>query len=208
MVKINLLKIINFLLKPVIILLVFLMYCFIVALTIMLLLITAGFSGRLNISDNDMIINIMEIYFPFFERLFEVLFSISFILYLIFVLYLFIKNGDYLYRYLTSLKIALIPFWIIATILMIPITLGGAFVGFFVVPVLGTFLLPMSFIIGFYSAFVLTSVSNILFLINLIKKKMIGKLIFALNLAMQLCLFLDIVSSIYLKTKYREIITD
>jgi hypothetical protein len=161
---------------------------------------------ELNLLNDDTNYTILTVYFPIFGKLFEVSFSISVILYLICIVYLFNKNGNDLYRYLLPLKIALIPFWIIAVILMVPMMIGGAFVSFFLMPVFGMFILPTFFIMMFYLVFVFTSVSNILFLMNLSKKKMINKYILILNIIMQLCYFWDIVSTIYLKIRYRGII--
>lgn len=210
MPKFNLLKIVDFLLKPTIILLVFSMYCFVVEL-FLALLIPISFFIKLNIPD-DVIISIADTYFPLFGKIFEILFPIFLILYLIFVLYLFIKNGNYLYKYLLSLKIALIPFWIIAAILMIPIILGSAFPSYFIMPVFGIFLLPLFLIGGFFTVFsivfIFTSFLNILFLINLLRKNMINKILFIINLVMHLCPFLDIVSIIYLKIRYEGIINN
>ena len=208
MPRFDLLKIIDFLLKPVIILLIISIYCLPVAL-ILFFTIPMSMFDKLNIPD-DVMLNIMENYFPFLGKLFQILFPISCILYLIFILYLFIKNGNYLYKYLLQLKIALIPFWIIVTILMIPIILGASFVGWFVVPVFGMFMLPAQFIFAFififHTVLIFTSVSNILFLINLVRKNMINKFIFVLNLLMNLCVSLDIISIIYLKIRYKGII--
>jgi len=204
-VKINLLKIANISLKLVIILLLFSMYCFIVA-TAMFMLTTVDLFTELKLLNDDINYNILTVYFPIFGKLFEVLFPISFILYLICIVYLFNKNGNDLYRYLLPLKIALIPFWIIAVILMVPMMFGGAFAGWFLVPFFGMFILPVFFIMMFYLVFVFTSVSNILFLLNLYKNKMINKYILLLNMIMQFCYFWDMVSAIYLKIRYREII--
>ena len=205
MVKINLLKIANVLLKPVIILLVFSMYCFIVATAMFLITTVDLFTEQLNLLNDDMNYKILTVYFPIFGKIFEVSFSISVILYLICIVYLFIKNGNYLYRYLLPLKLALILFWIFAVILMVPMILGGAFVSSFLMPVFGMFILPAFFIMMFYLVFVFTSVSNILFLLNIYKNKMINKYIFLLNMIMQFCFFWDMVSAIYLKIRYREI---
>jgi len=204
MVKINLLKTVDFLLKPVIVLLVFSMYCFIVA-TAMFLITTVDLFTELNLLNDDTNYKILTVYFPIFGKIFEVSFSISVILYLICIVYLFIKNGNYLYRYLFTLKLALIPFWIAAVILMVPMIIGGAFVSFFLMPVFGMFILPAFFLMMFYLVFVFTSVSNILFLLNLYKNKMMNKYIFLLNMIMQFCYFLDMVSAIYLKIRYKEL---
>jgi hypothetical protein len=160
---------------------------------------------ELNLLNDDTNYIILTVYFPIFGKIFEVSFSISVILYLICIVYLFIKNGNYLYRYLLPLKLALIPFWIIAVILMVPMILGGAFVSFFLMPVFGMFILPTFFIMMFYLVFVFTSVSNILFLLNIYKNKMINKYLFLLNMIMQFCYFGDMVSAIYLKIRYKEI---
>ena len=205
MIKFNLLKIVKIAIKPVIALLVFSMYCFIVALAMFLLTTADLFSEELRILDSGVSIIIYEVYLPILGKLFETLFPISQILYLLGVVYLFIKDGAYLYRYLSPLKIALIPFWILTAICMIPLFLLGAFAGSFLVPFFGMFILPVFFIVCFYVVFIITSISNILFLEYLRKNKRINTFMFVLNLIMQCCYFWDMASMIYLKTKYKGI---
>jgi hypothetical protein len=117
---------------------------------------------------------------------------------------MFIKNGNLLYGYISKLKLALIPYWIFNIFVNLPFMIIWTLISFIAVPVIGLFIIP-SWIFSNYLLLLFTSLGSILFLVHLKKNRLIKMPSFIINIVMQLCFVLDIVSAIYLKIKYKEI---
>jgi hypothetical protein len=112
------------------------------------------------------------------------------------VIILFIMKTDILFKYMLVIKFGLIPYWVITF-------LYKSILG--IMTLFGILAFPIM-ILNSYIFLLFTSLSSILFLIHLLRNKLIKLPAFLLHFILQITFCWDIVSTIILVIKYKKII--
>jgi hypothetical protein len=176
---------------------------FIIGLDIFIIIMTKKFIDNYEM-DNYENIDIMtnEIF-----NFYKIIFTISGIWFLVFFVFTIVniinavkkyilQDINILTKYTKTIKIGLIPFWIINfigyTILVVMINIPSHGFGIFIIPI------P---IIASYCVLIVTSVFSILFLMLLFKTNNINNKEIILYSIMQICFILDIISIMHLFNK-------